>query len=181
MGSKALIIIDVQVVMFTYKIPLYRSDDVIACIQKLLYEARKIGLPVIYIQHTEHDPESVMAEGAPGWQIDSRIAPREGEIVVQKNLWDAFHETALEQVLKEQDIDTLYITGMQSDYCVDTTCRSAHTKGYQCVLVSDAQSTFDTPVLSAKQIIDHHLYVLSGIADIQSTEEVLKTAFGEKN
>ena len=51
---------------------------------------------------------------------------------------------------------------MQTEYCIDTNCRAAADLGYKVVLAKDAHTTFDTPVLSAAQIIAHHNRTLDG-------------------
>ena len=65
--------------------------------------------------------------------------------------------------MREHGIDDLTIAGLQSEYCIDTACRVAQSLGYRVTLVADGHSTFDTPELSAAQIIAHHNKVLSGI------------------
>jgi nicotinamidase-related amidase len=62
---------------------------------------------------------------------------------------------------------------MQSEYCVDSTIRSAVEHGYQVILAADAHSTFDTKVARARQIIaiqndtlDHSYARVMAAADI---------------
>ena len=64
--------------------------------------------------------------------------------------------------LKARGIGHLIIAGIQTEYCIDTTCRRASSLGYEVTLVADAHSTWDTEHLSAWQIIDHPNQVLSG-------------------
>ncbi len=178
--NKALLIIDVQVAMFTYEGGnIYHGEELLNNIEALVEKARELKIPIIYIQHTKSDPKHEFAAGAPTWQIHPQIAPRDGEAVIQKTICDAFYKTSLHEVLQEQGIDTLYITGLQTDYCVDTTCRSANSKDYHTILISDAQSTFDSQVLSAEQIIQHHLDVLgAGMVTLKTTKEVINGCFG---
>lgn len=53
------------------------------------------------------------------------IKPEQGDVVVEKSYADAFHNSTLDQVLKSLNITDLVITGLQTAYCVDTTCRRA--------------------------------------------------------
>ena len=53
-------------------------------------------------------------------------------------------------------IDRLIITGCATDYCVDTTVRSALARGWPTIVPSDGHTTVDRPHLSATQIIAHH-------------------------
>jgi nicotinamidase-related amidase len=86
-----------------------------------------------------------------------------GDVVVQKQTPDAFHETNLHRELESKGIKKLVIAGLQTEYCIDTTCRRAFSLGYDVILVKDAHSTWDSPRFTAKQIIEHHNHVLGGL------------------
>ncbi|MFJ8526575.1 hypothetical protein [Bacillus sp. NPDC094106] len=64
---------------------------------------------------------------------------------------------------------------MQTQFCVDTTCRRAYSIGYkENILVKDAHSTFDTAVLSASQIVEHHNNTLGGrFVTLKETSEIM--------
>jgi nicotinamidase-related amidase len=83
-------------------------------------------------------------------------------VVVQKHHPDAFQDTNLRRELESKSIERLIITGIQTEYCVDTTCRRAYSLGYDVTLVKDAHSTWSTDHLTAPQIIAHHNAVLGG-------------------
>ena len=92
---------------------------------------------------------------------------------MQKTTPDAFYQTTLKVELAAKDIEQLVIAGIQTDYCVDTTCRRATSEGYPVTLVSDAHSTWGDSGLSAQQIIDHHNQVLGNwFANLVTTEAV---------
>ena len=57
----------------------------------------------------------------------------------------------------------LVVTGMQTEFCVDTTCRRAISLGLNVTLVSDAHTTIDA-AFPAEQIIRHHNTVLPRLA-----------------
>lgn len=169
--TKALLIIDVQEAMFSYPgMSLFDGEQVMDRIVSLLYKARSAGAPVVYIQHTEDEEYT---RGLPTWEISSRITPREGEAVVEKPTWDAFHRTVLHEELQRQGITELVICGMQTEFCLDTTCRRAYSMGYRNILVQDAHSTFDNGNLSGEEIVRHHNGVLGGrFARLQRAEEI---------
>jgi hypothetical protein len=55
-----------------------------------------------------------------------------------------------------------------------TACRAAVALGYQVTLLSDAHSTFDSPVLTAEQIVAHHNSTLGdGFVALSRTDEVM--------
>jgi nicotinamidase-related amidase len=158
--STALLIIDVQEAMFSYPdMKLYDVDNVMNRIVSLLDKARSANIPVVYIQHTEDEEYT---RGLSTWEISSLVKPREGETIVEKPTWDAFHRTRLHEELQRQGITDLVICGMQTEFCLDTTCRRAYSMGYKSILVQDAHSTFDNGKLSGEEIVRHHNGVLGG-------------------
>jgi nicotinamidase-related amidase len=103
----------------------------------------------------------MLAKGSAGWLHHPLVAPRPGEIVVEKRNSSAFHDTHLHRHLSHAGIERLVIAGMQTEMCVDSACRGAKALDYRVVLVADAHTTYDTPALSADLIIAHHNRLLS--------------------
>lgn len=172
--KKALLIVDVQVVMFSYEGgSLYDGDKVLNNINMLLEKARSSDTPVYYIQHTIREDDR-FGEGKTTWEIHPRIAPLETEVVVQKTTCDSFHETTLHDELQKRGIEKLIIVGMQTDLCIDTTCRRAFSMGYESILVRDAHTTFDSALLTASQIIEHHNSILGGrFVQLRDADEIV--------
>jgi nicotinamidase-related amidase len=169
--SKALLIIDVQKGMFQEGSVVYKGNQLIFTLQKLIKKARDTNTPIIYVQHNA--PAGKPLEfGKEGWEIHSEIAPRPFDIIIQKTTPDSFLDTTLEEELSRRDIKHLHLAGIQTEACVDTTCRRAFSKGYQVTLVSDAHSTWDSTEITAQQIINHHNGVLRWFADVHSSDEV---------
>ena len=160
-SDSALLIIDVQKGMFAENDPVYNSDALLTTLGGLIARARAASVPVIYIQHSggENHP---LHPSAPGWLIHPAIAPAEGEWVIHKRHPDSFQETNLQHELEKRGIKHLIVAGIQTEYCVDTTCRRAYSLGYDVTLVQDAHSTWDTENLKATQIIAHHNQTLGG-------------------
>ncbi|WP_313563351.1 cysteine hydrolase family protein [Ruminiclostridium cellobioparum] len=172
MKETALLIIDVQVAMFSYENEYpHNGDAVLNNIREMLFKARENNIPVIFVQHTAADEYQ---KDTATWQICPEITPLEQEYVVQKTQRDSFYNTNLKEILDGLGITKLIIAGMQTEFCVDTTCRTAYSAGYELTLVRDAHTTFDSPVLPAEQIIRHHNGVLKGIAGLKTTKEILQ-------
>lgn len=173
MGQSVLLMIDVQQAMFMYDEKLYREQEVVEHLQQLLTKARAAGTPVIFIQHTSETDEDFQ-ENSIGWAIADVVLPLPHERIVRKTSWDSFYQTELGDVLKELGADRLIIAGMQTEFCLDTTCRNAYSLGYQNnVLVSDAHSTFNSKVLSGEQIVAHHNEMLGNrFVRLLATEDV---------
>jgi len=161
MGDTALLIIDMQVGNFSKPDPIYKGNELLINVKSLIARARSAQIPIYYVQNngSTGDPD---AYGTPGWEIHPSIAPVKGDVVVQKQTPDAFHETNLHHELESRGIKKLVIAGLQTEYCIDTTCRRAFSLGYTVILVNDTHSTWDSPLFTAQQIIDHHNNVLGG-------------------
>jgi nicotinamidase-related amidase len=168
----AIVIIDVQNDMFDPANPVYRSEELLATLNRLLTKARAAQIPVLYVQHNEKEGYP-LEPNTPRWQIHEAIAPREGESVIQKRYPDAFQETTLQEELQARGIKKLVIAGLQTEYCVDTTCRRAFSLDYEVTLVKDGHSTWDDAAATAPQIIAHHNIVLGGwFATVKNEEEI---------
>ena len=138
--------------------------------QELIRECRSNDIPVIYIQHND-SKDHPLEKGTDGWRIHA-IAPQEGDNIVEKTTPDSFHNTNLSEVLQEKEIEHVILSGMQTEYCVDTTTRRACSEGYKVTLVSDAHSTFNTEVLRAEDIVKHHNAVLGAFADVVAVKDL---------
>ena len=162
-NSTALLIVDVQMGMFESSLlpPVSQGDELLTTLKKLMARARAAGVPVIYVQHLGPKGD-LLEEGTPAVAIHPDIRPREEDVVVRKHFCDSFHKTDLDQLLQSKSISNLVITGIQSEFCVDTACRRAFGLGYQVTLVEDGHTTWDTQVLKAPQIVAHHNLTLSG-------------------
>jgi nicotinamidase-related amidase len=168
----ALLVIDMQMGNFSQTAPVFGVKDPLARIRALIARARAAGVPVVYVQHCGSEGEIDQA-GTPGWESHCTIAPAEGDVVVQKRHPDAFQDTTLQRKLEWRGVEHLIVTGMQTEYCVDTTCRRTYSLGYKVTLVRDAHGTWHTDTLTAAQVIAHHNGVLGGwFAELKEASQV---------
>ena len=153
--SKALVVIDVQKGMWSNPdYPPYDDKGVLDRIAALIAKARTAGAPVLYVQHHNLDePNHPFKPGLPGYPFHDAIAPKSGDDITVKHKSSAFHGTDFDAKLKARGIDHLVITGMQSEFCVNSAIRGAYERDYKITLVSDAHSTGDTRVAKAKDIV----------------------------
>lgn len=128
---------------------------------EVLAAARQARLPVIHVQHGGHEGHR-LAKGTAGWMLRAQTAPQGNEPVVHKTASDAFLGTTLEGTLRGLGATRLLVAGCMSDFCVDTTCRSAVAHGFDVVLVADGHATVDNDVLRFEQIVAHHNATLDG-------------------
>lgn len=157
----ALLIIDVQNGLFD---EVYDDDRaVLERIATLIERARAAGAPIIYVQH-DGGPDHPLAPETDAWRIHPAVAPRPDDLIVRKRASDAFYKTSLQRALDARGVLRLVVTGAQSEFCVDTTCRRALSQGYDVTLVADGHQTCDANGLSTEQIIAYHNAVLANLA-----------------
>ncbi|WP_233569619.1 cysteine hydrolase family protein [Falsibacillus albus] len=149
----------------------YNHKELIQKLKKLIADARSSETPIFYVQHNEKEGEP-LESGTKGCEIHPEIAPDIGDVIIQKFTPDSFFNTNLGEELKKKDIEHLVLAGIQTEMCVDTTCRSAFSKEYDVTLVSDAHSTWNSTEITAQQIINHHNGLLSWFADIVPAKKV---------
>lgn len=168
--NMALLIIDAQVNMFEPE-PVYRAAEVLSGLQSLVTRAHEAGVPVIFVRNNggPGDPDE---PGTPGWMIHPKLAPRREEPIIDKHTPDSFYQTKLAGILAARGIRRLVIAGMQTEYCIDTTCRRAAGLEFDVVLASDVHSTYPG-ALSADQVIAHHNTVLAAFADVRPATHIV--------
>ncbi|OZI26270.1 isochorismatase [Bordetella genomosp. 9] len=135
-ANSALVVIDLQNGVVAEA---YRRDEVIEVVRTLVEHARREGMPVIWVQHTDDE----LAEGSVAWRFVDELVPRSHEPVVYKRYRDAFEDTELEAICARLHVGKLVVAGALTDMCVRSTLHGALVRGYDAVLVSDGHTTID--------------------------------------
>lgn len=163
----ALIVVDVQVdfaspegLIGRYGTDMSPAEKAIDRIEDLIAAARKAGVAVGFMRvmtRPETDSNALKTwmarRGTPGSEgicrIGSggedyyRVSPEAGDIEVSKLAYSSFHGTDFELQLRARGIDTLVMTGLTTDCCVDSTTRDAFHRDFHTFVVSDACASFD--------------------------------------
>ncbi len=134
--NTALMVIDVQKGVVA---DAYQRNEVVANISRLVYRARKAGVPIVWVQHSDEHLE----KGSDAWEYVPELARQESEPLVHKTFGDSFEDTDLEEVLAKAGVGRLVVTGAQTDACIRCTIHGAFTRGYDVTLVGDAHTTED--------------------------------------
>ena len=79
--------------------------------------------------------------GSRDHEILDELKPVAGEHVLRKTTVGAFASTAIDSLLRSLGVDQLYMVGVSTNMCVETTAREAADRGYQVTLVEDACGT----------------------------------------
>ena len=132
----ALVVIDVQNGVMGAA---HQRDAVVANVEALVVRARREDVVVVWVQHDDEE----MTKGSEDWQIVSELEPAVNEPRVEKNYFDSFENTALEDVLSGLGVGRLIVAGAQTDACIRSTLHGAIVRGYDVSLVSDAHTTED--------------------------------------
>lgn len=159
-------------------------DTIIPACQDLNAAARAKGVPVIFITTAYDVLDDNLASDMGLWgqkipletldastgaaDIDSRIAPQEGELVIKKKRASAFPGTNLNQFLTANRIDTLIVTGVTATACVRHTVEDAVAEGFRPIVVKEAVGD-RVPGVVAYNLFDMD----SKFGDVESLESVV--------
>jgi len=81
-------------------------------------------------------------KGTPGPEIVDELKPQPGDIIVEgKKTLDAFHSTALDYLLRANEIEYVAFAGFHTNWCVESSARSAYDKAYRVIVLSDCTGT----------------------------------------
>lgn len=151
--KKALLIIDMQNELIWNK-P-FAAKEVVENIKKLISKCREKEIEIIYIQH-EEEVGSPYERGTDTWKIYNEIEPNTLDKIISKNYNSAFKETELKEYLDKKGMKELIITGMQTEYCFDTTIKVAFEFGYKIVIPEMTNTTFDNSILTGEELYTHY-------------------------
>jgi nicotinamidase-related amidase len=157
MAGEALLIVDMQAGMLA-EVP--GADTLTARVAGLATRARAAGRPVFVIQHEAAD----LVPGEPEWRLAEAVVPRDDDVLLAKRNADSFIGTGLDERLRELGVSRVMVTGLATEFCIDSTCRAALSRGYDLTLVEDGHSTPAPPPdsgLSVGTIVARYNQVLS--------------------
>ncbi len=150
MPRYAVIVIDMLNDFIYGSLKCERAKPIIPKIKRLLSEARRRGIPVIYandshIPKVDHEFKlwgEHAVKGTWGAKVIDELRPEEGDYVIEKRRYSAFYETGLDMLLRELGVDTLVLTGLHTNMCVKHTAADAFYRGYSIVVVKDCVQAF---------------------------------------
>jgi len=123
--------------------------------QKLVQAMRQAGGRVIYITIGAALPDCSDApvhmrdffksmknyEGQHAHKIIDELSPEPGDPIIRKTSVGAFASTGVDHLLRSLGCEHLFVTGVSTNMCVETTAREAADRGYAVTLVEDACAT----------------------------------------
>jgi nicotinamidase-related amidase len=112
-----------------------QAEDNIA---QLLQAWREAGANIVHVRHISRSSRSLFAPGQSGVEFQQALQPLPHEHVVEKNVPDAFINTALERWLRVRDLNRIVMVGVSTNNSVESSARTAGNLGFDTVVVSDA-------------------------------------------
>ncbi|WP_019007467.1 cysteine hydrolase family protein [Cohnella laeviribosi] len=161
-GKTAVIVVDVQNDYCHPEGALAGAGNDVSAIKemmpnlhRLLESARGHSIPVIFVQ-TFHEAATDSEAWASRFQNGSNqicrtgtwgadffeVVPLPGDIIVNKHRYSAFINTRLDSVLRTLKVETLVITGVSTNVCVESTARDGFMLDYRIVLLKDACASY---------------------------------------
>lgn len=160
----ALIVIDVQNdfchpdgVFAAAGLRVENLDRLIGTINTLVQSARAGNRPIVWVgmEWADHDSVGLLAERSPflrqrglrrgTWGVElveGLDGPKPAELVVRKQRFSAFHQTSLEDSLRQLGTKTIVVAGVRTDFCVESTVRDAFFRDLRVVVAQDAVAGF---------------------------------------
>ena len=174
---KAFVVIDMQCGLLKCDPQPANIDVLIERINAVAHAFRSVGDLVIFVQQCGESGDP-FAKGNPGWMFLPEIEILPQDKVVSKTTCDSFYRTDLDSVLKNNCIVDIVIAGWATDFCVDTTVRSAASLDYSVTVVRDGHTAADRPHLDSASIVNHHnrtwgqLIVPKGVILVAESSEI---------
>ncbi|MBI1201126.1 MAG: isochorismatase family protein [Rhodopseudomonas sp.] len=157
---------------------------VVAANARFFAWARAAGIPIFHCVATYRDSDEIVSnpawraraadpnnprknvlkhniKGMPGCEVMPQLLDPSDFIIDAKKRYDCFIATDLDLSLRSHGVDTVLITGVNTNSCVMATAAAACCRDYAVVAVTDCVDTMDGPELHAAAL------------------RVIATAFGE--
>ena len=129
---------------------------------------RKAGVAVVHCSHVVRPDgsnvgvmgemlppikEGIINRGAHSAALHDGLVVQDGDILLEKPRFGAFHGTDLELILRARGIDTVIVSGIATNVCCETTAREANVRDFRVFFLSDGTSTFPIGDLSRDDIV----------------------------
>ncbi|HZZ18057.1 MAG TPA: hydrolase [Opitutaceae bacterium] len=180
--TTALVAIDLQKGIVGMNVTPHAASDIVQRTARLAARFREVGGTVVLVRVTfqpdskdflnppcdapsQFSPSSFPANWA---DVVPEVGQKEGDIVITKRQWGAFHGTELDLQLRRRGVKTIVLCGISTNIGVESTARSAFEHGYSQILVEDAMGSHSA---EAHAFAVKNIFVRIG--NVRTTEQVL--------
>jgi nicotinamidase-related amidase len=147
-----LIVMDVQ----NKYIPMMderEQEPAMRMINGVIWQFRQFEMPVVRVYHT--DPKWGPAPGSEDFEFPETVIIKDDDPKIVKNFPSAFHDTELDALLEEMEVNTVFISGLSATGCALATYFGALERGYNVFMVEGAILSHDAEKTEViKDILD---------------------------
>lgn len=159
----------------TMPLPTEAAARVVAAHAPLLSAARTRGLPVVHVVTSYRSVDEIASNpwwaavadtdatranvlrhqlpGSPGLEVMPEVDADGDLVVTGKKRYDCFHATDLELALRSRGVDTLLLTGVNTNSCVAATAVAGNTRDFAVIVVEDCVDTMDPAAHDAALLV----------------------------
>lgn len=144
-GRTAVLLIDLQEYFRGIIHPILKN------ILELVSVLRRGNVPLVFTQHGNKPGADsgvldqwwadLIIEGSDDARLITELNVGDGDYIIPKNTYSAFHRTALETNLKNLGVTDLVIGGVMTNLCCETTARDAFVRDFRVFFLADGTST----------------------------------------
>ncbi|MBP1949755.1 cysteine hydrolase family protein [Virgibacillus litoralis] len=187
--NTALVLIDLQK---ESNFGLGQMDQVVTNAKRLIDGFREKNIPIIYTRQINRadgvglsQGEPLNSDGTPYYyntanesiEILDEIKPQDGDIIIDKYRWSAFHETSLDLTLRSLNVENVVIGGVVTDGCLLTSVFDAYFNDYKIHLVKDiCTASNEGSHMASLMMIANWVYTIK----MYDTTNILQRINGEK-
>ena len=140
---------------------------------RLIDAARKNHVEVIFIQH-DAGQGSGLTSGDSAFEIADQVRPKPGEKTFVKTINSCFGNQDFRKYMEQQTDKRLMIIGLQTNYCIDCTVKSAFERGFEVIVPEGTNSTFDNDYMTGETAVRYYNEdVWEELADSVTIEEAI--------
>jgi nicotinamidase-related amidase len=126
------------------------AKAIVPAINRVTAWARKKDFPVVFacdsfleddfIFRGKMKPHSL--RGTSGSEVTDLLDFHAGDVYLPKRRFSAFYKTDLDQTLRGEGVDTVFVCGIATHFCVLATVLDALSHDFEAVFVGDATASF---------------------------------------
>jgi len=172
-----LLVIDIQKGITDSR--LYNFDVFLRETRRIIDAARANNVEIIYVQHDD-GPGTGFSIGDVDFEIANQVAPYVSDKIFIKNINSCFGNKDLVNYLQELEDKSLMIVGLQTNFCIDATVKSAFERGFKVIIPKETNSTFDNDYMDGETTYRYYNEMMwpKRFAQVVSVDEAISMMNG---
>ena len=137
---------------------------------------REANYPIVLVRHDSVSSDSPLRPGQEGNEFQDGVDGKH-DLLITKSVNSAFYGApSLDDWLKQNSYSKIFICGITTNHCCETTARMAGNLGYEVKFVLDATRTFDFKDISGNLVKAEDVYQMTATNLNGEFAEVIKTS-----